>query len=154
VEALLAAIRGLSSDFDGLSQAVADRVGLSTTDLLAIDLISRNGRVTAGQIADRLHMTSGAITGVIDRLERAGLAQRVPDRADRRRVLVVPTAKESEIRALYEPLVTALWTAAASYSEDELALLERFIGQVRQAVAETTQGIRSGEARYPNDVAN
>lgn len=142
METLLAAIRGLSSDFDSLSLAVADRVGLSTTDLLAMELINRTDRVTAGQIADRLHMTSGAITGVIDRLERAGLAQRAPDRADRRRVLVIPTTKEHQIRALYDPLVTALWKATASYSADELALLEQFLGQVRAAVTETTQGIR------------
>lgn len=142
METLLAAIRGLSFDFDSLSQAVADRVGLSTTDLLAMELINRTGRVTAGQIGDRLHMTSGAITGVIDRLERAGLAQRAPDRADRRRVLVLPTTKEHQIRALYAPLVTALWKATASYSADELAVLEQFLGQVRAAVTETTQGIR------------
>jgi DNA-binding MarR family transcriptional regulator len=142
VETLLAAIRELSADFDGLSLAVADRVGLNATDLLAMDLISRNDRVTAGQIGDRLHMTSGAITGVIDRLERAGLAQRAPDSADRRRVLVMPTAKENEIRALYDPLVTALRKTTTSYSDEDLALLEQFIGQVRAAVTETTQGIR------------
>lgn len=142
VETLLAAIRELSSDFDSLSLAVADRVGLNATDLLAMDLISRNDRVTAGQIGDRLHMTSGAITGVIDRLERAGLAQRAPDSADRRRVLVIPTAKENQIRALYEPLVTALRKATTSYSDEDLAVLEQFIGQVRAAVTETTQGIR------------
>jgi DNA-binding MarR family transcriptional regulator len=142
VEILLAEIRELSSDFDSLSQAVADRVGLSATDLLAMDLISRNNRVTAGQIGDRLHMTSGAITGVIDRLERAGLAKRAPDREDRRRVLVMPTTKEDQIRELYDPLVTALRKAAMSYSGEDLAVLNTFIGQVRAAVTETTQGIR------------
>ena len=144
VETFLAEIRGLSFDFDGLSQAVADRVGLSTTDLLAMELINRTGRVTAGQIADRLHMTSGAITGVIDRLERAGLAQRTPDRADRRRVLVMPTTKEHQIRALYDPLVTALRNTATSYSDEDLAVLNTFLGQIRAAVTETTQGIRRG----------
>jgi DNA-binding MarR family transcriptional regulator len=123
---------------------VADRVRLSATDLLAMELISSTDRVTAGQIGDYLHMTSGAITGVIDRLERAGLAQRAPDSTDRRRVFVMPTAKEHQIRALYDPLVTALWNATTSYSDEELALLATFIGQVRAAVTDTTQGIRRG----------
>jgi DNA-binding MarR family transcriptional regulator len=144
VETLLIEIRELSSDFDSLSQAVADRVGLSATDLLAMDLISRTDRVTAGQIGDRLHMTSGAITGVIDRLERAGLAKRVPDSEDRRRVLVMPTTKENQIRGLYDPLVVALQKAAMSYSDEDLAVLNTFIGQVRAAVTETSQGIRRG----------
>jgi DNA-binding MarR family transcriptional regulator len=144
VGTLLAAIRELSADFDGLSQAVAARVGLSATDLLAIDLIARHGQVTAGQIGEWLHMTSGAITGVIDRLERAGLAQREPDRADRRRVLVTPTERESQISGLYEPLIMALHDVAMGYSNDELALLERFIGQVRGAVTAATAGIQSG----------
>ena len=144
VETLLAEIRELSSDFDSLSQAVADRVGLSATDLLAMDLISRTDRVTAGQIGGHLHMTSGAITGVIDRLERAGLAKRAPDSEDRRRVLVMPTTKENQIRELYDPLVTALQKAAMSYSDEDLAVLNTFIGQVRAAVTETTQGIRRG----------
>src|SRR5215510_5426239 len=93
VHALLDAIRELSFDFDRLTQVVGERVGLSATDLLAMDLISRNEQVTAGQIGQRLHMTSGAITGIVDRLERAGLAHRTHDRHDRRRVLALPTNK-------------------------------------------------------------
>src|SRR5689334_13371002 len=89
VDSLLLEARGLSADFDLLSQTVAERVGLSTTELLAMDLISRDGAVTAGQLATHLHLTTGAITGLIDRLERGGYAKRRSDKADRRRVLVV-----------------------------------------------------------------
>jgi DNA-binding MarR family transcriptional regulator len=141
IEGLLAAIRALSNDFDHLSQAVADHVGLSATDLSALDLISRHNGVTARQIGDHLHMTSGAITGVIDRLERAGLARRAPDRVDRRRIMVVATPKEHQIHALYDPLVEALGSAAAGYSEADLSLLRRFIEQVRTAVINTSEGI-------------
>jgi DNA-binding MarR family transcriptional regulator len=86
-------------------------------------------------------MTSGAITGVIDRLERAGLARRAPDRVDRRRIMVVATPKEHQIHALYDPLVEALGSAAAGYSEADLSLLRRFIEQVRTAVINTSEGI-------------
>ena len=85
---LLDEARGLSGDFDRLSQTVAAKVGLTQTDLLAIDLISRDNEVTAGQLARELNLTTGAITGLIDRLQKAGLARRVDDPNDRRRVLV------------------------------------------------------------------
>jgi DNA-binding MarR family transcriptional regulator len=143
VQTLLAEIRDLSADFDNLSQTVAAHVGISATDLLAMDLISRRDRVTAGQIGDRLRMSSGAITGVIDRLERAGLAQRTPDSHDRRKVLVIPTAKGDQVGALFDRLVASLEEVSARYSDENLALLSRFIQQVRIAVHETAQGIKS-----------
>src|ERR1700752_4531838 len=94
---LLEEARALSGDFDALSEAVAARVGLNQSDLLALDLISRNGGVTAGQLAERLHLTTGGIPGVMDGLENAGLALRADDPHDRRRVQVMPTTAEARI---------------------------------------------------------
>ena len=68
VRDLLEEARGLSGEFDKLSSAVAERVGLSQADMLAMDVISTAGPVTAGQLARELHLTTGAITGLIDRL--------------------------------------------------------------------------------------
>ncbi len=113
---LLAEARDLSGDFDRLSQAVAEKVGLSPTDLLAMDLISRDGHVTAGQIAGHLHLTTGAITGLIDRLERSGFARRRADPEDRRRVVVVPTPKGDRIGELFGPLALALRRTTDGYA--------------------------------------
>jgi DNA-binding MarR family transcriptional regulator len=138
---LLLEARGLSGEFDKLSQAVAERAGLSTTELLAMDLISRGEPVTAGLLARELRLTTGAITGLIDRLVRAGFAKRVPDPGDRRRVLVRPTARERRIGALYRPLDIRLRRTVAGYSEKDVATLADFIRKLRLAVTETIQTV-------------
>ncbi len=78
------------SAFDNLA---AERLGLNRTDLHCINIIENSGGLTAGQLAAEAGLTSGAVTGVIDRLERAGYARRVPDPADRRRVKLEVTPK-------------------------------------------------------------
>ena len=143
---LLAEARGLSGDFDKLSQAVADEVGLSPTELLAMDLISRHEQVTAGRLAEELHLTTGAITGLIDRLERAGFARRKADPKDRRRVLLVATAKEERIAALYSPLATTLRQAVGGYTEQEAAVLADFVRKLRSAVSGSAESVRHGGA--------
>jgi DNA-binding MarR family transcriptional regulator len=78
------------SAFDNLA---ADRLGLNRTDLHCINIIENSGGLTAGRLATEAGLTSGAVTGVIDRLERAGYARRVSDPADRRRVKLEVTPK-------------------------------------------------------------
>jgi DNA-binding MarR family transcriptional regulator len=135
---LLAEARALSGDFDRLSQAVAERVGLSPIELLAMDLVSTAGQLSAGQLARELRLTTGAITGLVDRLERAGFARRVADPDDRRRVLVTATSKERKVGALYAPLAAGLRRAIDRYSDRDLATLTDFIRRLRSAVAETS----------------
>lgn len=139
---LLGEARGLSGDFDKLSQAVSERTGLSPTELLGMDLIARSGRIAAGELARELHLTTGAITGLIDRLERAGFARRAADPNDRRRVLVMATAKEKRIGELYGPLAGTLRRTIDGYSEDEVATLIDFIRKLRSVVASTAEGVR------------
>ena len=69
-------------------QAVADRLGLNPTDHKCIDLLASAGWTTAGELAEATGLTTGAITGVIDRLEAAGFVRREDDPNDRRRVIV------------------------------------------------------------------
>lgn len=78
------------SAFDNLA---AERLGLIPTDLHCINIIENSGGLTAGRLATEAGLTSGAVTGVIDRLERAGYARRVSDPADRRRVKLEVTPK-------------------------------------------------------------
>ena len=84
---------------DQLDEAVALQFGLNRTDLRCLGILYRRGRVTAGELAGESGLTPGAITTVLDRLERGGYANRVPDPADRRRVLVVSTVATREIGA-------------------------------------------------------
>src|SRR5216684_4723718 len=70
--------------------AVADRMGVSVTDAKCRSILLQLGPMTAGALARHLGLTTGAVTGVIDRLERARLVRRVADPKDRRRVIVEP----------------------------------------------------------------
>src|SRR3954452_19611640 len=78
------------SAFDNLA---AERLGLNRTDLHSINIIENSGGLAAGELAAKAGLTTGAVTGVIDRLERAGYARRVSDPADRRRVKLEVTPK-------------------------------------------------------------
>ena len=78
---------------NAFDELAADALGLSRTDLECVSIIQRRGGVTAGELATESGLTTGAVTGVIDRLERAGYASRAPDPADRRKVIVEVTPK-------------------------------------------------------------
>src|ERR1700733_11041636 len=92
---LAAAMRDVSGLSVLHSQAVAGRLGINSTDLECLDLVER-GPVAAGALAGATGLTTGAITGVIDRLERAGFVRREADSADRRKVLVRALPKVAE----------------------------------------------------------
>jgi DNA-binding MarR family transcriptional regulator len=78
------------SAFDNLA---AGRLGVNETDLHCLNIIENSGGLTAGELAAESGLTTGAVTGVIDRLERAGFARRVSDPEDRRRVKLEVTPK-------------------------------------------------------------
>ena len=69
-------------------QTVANVAGISGSDLECLDFLNLEGRVTAGRLAEVTGLTTGAITGVVDRLEKAGLVRRERDEADRRKVFI------------------------------------------------------------------
>src|SRR6185436_7569083 len=66
----------------------AERLGVGASDFDALVLLDTAGPLAAGRIAEAMALTTGAVTGVIDRLERAGFVQRTRQEADRRQVLI------------------------------------------------------------------
>src|ERR1700733_9920538 len=91
--ALDRALRNVSGQAVLHSEPMAERLGINSSDLECLDIIIMNGPLSAGALARASGLTSGAITGVIDRLQRAGLTEREPDPLDRRKVVVrVPPA--------------------------------------------------------------
>jgi DNA-binding MarR family transcriptional regulator len=127
-------------------EAVAVRLGINATDLRCLELAAGEESVTPTRLAELAGLTSGAVTGVLDRLERAGIVSREPDPADRRRVVVrVAEDRLRQIGALYEPVAEAAMSAqpearaAALQQMETLALaLERAALQLR---AETRGGM-------------
>ena len=133
VAALGAALREVSGLGVLYSHAVAARVGLAPTDLECLGYLA-DGPVSAGALAEATRLTTGAITGVIDRLERAGFATRQADPADRRRVLVQATpAAMARVAPLYAPLEQAALGALQDYTDAELSLLLDFLQRSGEA---------------------
>jgi DNA-binding MarR family transcriptional regulator len=141
------AIRDVSGLGVLYSQAVAARLGVNSTDLECLDHIAR-GPVTAGALAQATGLTTGAITGVIDRLEREGFARRESDPDDRRKVLVRATpAVRRKVAPFYEPMERLVTSALAVYRDDQLALLLEFLERARDSSAAAMKELQSRPRR-------
>ena len=117
--------------FDKLA---ATRLGVSVTDLHCLNIVESRHGLTAGELAVKSGLTTGAVTAVIDRLERAGYARRVRDERDRCKVKVeVTDAFYTRAGAIWGP-VAADWQAALAkrFSAAELATIAAFLAQVEE----------------------
>src|SRR6476661_1776117 len=88
IDDVLRSLRRVNLQGSFFGQTVAIRFGLSESDIETLEALIDMGATTAGRLAELTGLTSGAVTRVIDRLEQAGFVRRVPDPADRRRVIV------------------------------------------------------------------
>ena len=120
-----------------MSDTVARLVGINSTDLECLDLLYLSGPTTAGRLAAHTGLTTGAMTAVIDRLERAGFVRRMRDSGDRRRVLV--TASPGSLRRI-EPFYRRLGerTAAlhAEYDDRSLTVVVEYLVRALALVAD------------------
>jgi DNA-binding MarR family transcriptional regulator len=147
--------RQLSTATIMFHQAIADRLGLNVTDHKCMDLLLLNGPQTAGELARLTGLTTGAITAVIDRLERAGFLRREDDPNDRRRVILQAIPKRCrEIERLFEPFAATFGGLNARYNDQELAVILDFMTRSREALAHATavlrqegSSVRKGAAR-------
>jgi DNA-binding MarR family transcriptional regulator len=108
-------------------QVAAARYGLGVTDMKALGALLQEGPMTAGQIAKRLSLTTGAVTNVIDRLERQEFVRRMPDAKDRRKVIVAVNQEKLASGAnVYLSIGGAFQRLHETYSTEQLEFLVRF----------------------------
>lgn len=88
---IINAVRANQTADDLFDESVIDFLGVSRTEGRCIDIIDRLGRVTAGRLAAESGLTTGAVTALVDRMERAGYLQRTRDASDRRKVVIEAT---------------------------------------------------------------
>ena len=122
--------RELSAQSVFMHEAAAQRLGLNATHTRCLDLIGRNDKsqMTAGDLSRASGLTTGAITGILDRLEAVGFVERVRDPSDRRKVLIRPTPLAADkVGALYESLGQAMLQLVSSYRTEELELIDDFL---------------------------
>ncbi|OOC54393.1 MULTISPECIES: MarR family winged helix-turn-helix transcriptional regulator [Nocardiopsis] len=109
-------------------EAVGQRLGLRALDHRALGLIEREGPLTAGALAELTGLTPGAVTGLVDRLSRLGYVRRVPDPADRRRVLVsADTEARPDLADAFTGLSRAMGDLVAKYDDTELAAITDYV---------------------------
>ena len=107
-----------------LNSLIAERMGVTLSDLNCLHELNRHGPATASALAGRVGLTSGAVSRMIDRLDAAGCVKRVPDPADRRRVLIEPTAEGlARIAAYYDGLTARTRDDLADFTDAEMAAL-------------------------------
>jgi DNA-binding MarR family transcriptional regulator len=142
LEALLTVGAQLSVATMQYQQVVASRLEINVTDYGCLQVLIGNGAMTAGELAERLSLSAGAVTGVVDRLEAARFVRRVRDPADRRRVIVEPVEEEVERRVapLFESIYGALSAKVQRFSEADLKLVLDYLSQSLATLrAETTR---------------
>ena len=143
VEAVANGARLLQSAAQGFDDAAAAVLGLNRSDIRVLDLLHLNEPMTAGALARASGLTTGAVTALLDRMERAGYVRRVRDEQDRRRVHVELT-DEAHRRAdeIWGPLADTGWMTSA-YSNAELELLRDFLARARAMQEQHTERVRA-----------
>jgi DNA-binding MarR family transcriptional regulator len=128
ITALNLAVRQAQNRADAYDEFVAQQLGLNRTDQRAMDVLDQEGGATPGRLAERMGLTSGAITTVLDRLEAAGFVRRVRDDEDRRRIHVEVTELAREkLWPYYEPMAGLSEVLYSRYSDKQLELLLDFL---------------------------
>ena len=135
-------VRGWQADQELFDSLVIELAGINRTDWRCLDILGTRGPMTAGQLAEAVRLTTGAVTGVLDRLEAAGLVRRVRDTKDRRKVIVEVTDDVARQGApVYGPLIDDAAEAHAVFDADELELIARFIRIERDLLAKHTKRV-------------
>jgi len=128
IDALVREFRTSGNQDDAFDNLAAQRLGVNETDLHCLNIVENAGGITAGKLALLAGLTTGAVTGVIDRLEHRGFARRVSDPEDRRRVRVeVTRAFYARADKIWGPVRADWGRALAKFSDDELELITEFL---------------------------
>lgn len=123
--------------------ATAKRMGLEASELAALEHLQAAGAINQKRLGERLSMSPGAITAMIDRLERRGYVERIPNPEDRRSALVKITKAglEESLRHLW-PYIEDMKGVEEGFSEEERAVVARFLRAATQATQRAAEGDR------------
>ncbi|NTU27559.1 MarR family transcriptional regulator [Bacillus tequilensis] len=124
-------------------QAAAQALGLFPTDLKSADILNEAGPMTAGELGKKTGLSTGSVTALVDRLEKAGYVAREKDPNDRRRVIIVPlTASKKHVKDLFRSLSESTMDLCREYTEEELELIFNFIGKAADIMDEELERLK------------
>jgi DNA-binding MarR family transcriptional regulator len=128
-----------------MHEAIARKAGLSGTDHKYLGFLIEKGQMTAGELSNLTGLTTGAVTGLIDRFERKRLVKRQFAEDDRRKVIIEPNTKK--IMALFAPLYKEFRNKseklAASFSNKEIKIIESYFLKAIEIMNETTNRLNN-----------
>jgi DNA-binding MarR family transcriptional regulator len=143
IDSVLRSLRKVNLQGSFFGQTVAIRFGLSESDIETLEQLIEMGASTAGRLSEVTGLTSGAVTRVIDRLEHSGYVRRVPDPADRRRVIVeVVPDRVASIQATLNRVSSASAEEIARYSDAQLSLITEFLSRMEQITRDESASLR------------
>lgn len=126
-----------------MHEAIARKAGLSGTDHKYLGLVIQKGEMTAGELSKLTGLTTGAVTGLIDRLEKKKLVKRQFDKADRRKIIIVPNTQNT--MKLLGPIFTELQNKTtnllSSFSPNEIQIMEKYFLSAIAIMSEVTNNI-------------
>lgn len=132
-------------------EAIASRLGLNATDFRCLELIIRKGQLTAKTLAEEMHLTTGAITGIIDHLEKNGYVERLENHRDRRSVIINPLITQKGLEKKMGDAMAAYRGAMAKlfgrYNADQTAVIMDFLGEFVRILKAQTSKLRDVPSR-------
>ncbi|MCY8309759.1 MarR family transcriptional regulator [Bacillus vallismortis] len=124
-------------------QAAAQALGLFPTDLKSADILNEAGPMTAGELGKKTGLSTGSVTALVDRLEKAGYVAREKDPDDRRRVMIVPlTASKKHVTDLFRSLSESTMDLCRDYTEEELELIFSFVDKAADIMEEELKRLK------------
>lgn len=140
--------RRASRDYSDASiimhEVIAHSVGLTGADHKYLGLIIKKGESTAGEISQITGLTTGAVTGLVDRLEKKGLVSRMPDKQDRRKVMIVPHTEKamSLLGPVFSDLQNKTKDLISSFSQRDREVIEKYLVAATEIMHGVTNNLR------------
>ncbi len=127
-----------------MHETIAKKIGFSSTDHKYLGFFLQRGKLTAGDLATLTGLTTGAITGLIDRFEKKKLVKREFDATDRRKVVIVPDTKKimNLFEPFYKPFQEESEKLIASFSNDEIDIIESYLSKALLLANETINKLK------------
>ncbi len=120
-------------------EAIARRLGLTAVEHKALGMIVRDGPLPAGALAPQLGVGASAVTGIVDRLVRAGYAERRPDPEDRRRVLVAVAPGAPDLSEVFADLSKDMNAFLRRYDTAQLAVIQDYVERTIEVLRRQTE---------------
>ncbi len=142
--------RELSNAIVFFHEAVASHLGMSAAEWKCLGLMDQHEPLTAGRLAELSGFTTGAITGIVDRLERAGYVRRERHPTDRRSVIIQPVRikqVQKRVAPIFQSLMSSMATVASRYSAAELTAIGSFLHETAETLRKETAKLKAGSRR-------